>query len=368
MKQQSLIRAGLVPALALALASCVSVGNDHHYTVSGTVQDTAANGKTIYILRMDDRVPVDSTTVQDGKFTFLGTADSVMLCQIDLGDTEFGCFVLEPGRITVDLIGHDNPSGTPLNDDLARLSLRADSLPILQQQAAEAYISTVGDRASDPAVSDSLGAVMNSVGYHEGQAVLHHHADDAVGEYLFYTPFFHSIKPLHQRLLIEMAGPTLKQTNVVRRFTAMLSALRDTEPGRPYRDIVGVDRAGQPDSLSRYVGRGAGYTLVDIYATWCGPCKQEQPYLARLHKQFGGKGLTVVGICTWDEEANFRRTLEQKKDTYVHLFDASQSAEATYGIEGVPQILLIGPDGTILHRDLRGDAMVRTVTELMQTK
>lgn len=368
MKQQSLIRAGLVSALAACLASCVSVGNDHHYTVSGTVQDTAANGKTIYILRMDDRVPVDSTTVQDGKFTFLGTADSVMLCQIDLGDTEFGCFVLEPGRITVDLIGHDNPSGTPLNDDLARLALRADSLPILQQQAAEAYLSTMGDRAGDPAVIDSMHVVMNSVGYHESQAVLRRHADDAVGEYLFYTSMFNSIKPLHQRLLIEMAGPTLKQTNVVRRFSAMLTALHDTEPGRPYRDIVGVDRAGQPDSLSRYVGRDGGYTLVDIYATWCGPCKQEQPYLAKLHKQFGGRGLTVVGICTWDREDNFRRALEQKDEGYPQIFDASAQAEPRYGVRGVPQILLIGPDGTILHRDLRGDAMVRTVTELMQTK
>ena len=368
MKQQSLIRTGLVPVLAACLASCVSVGTSNHYTVSGTVQDTAANGKTIYILRYDDNARIDSTTVQDGKFTFIGSADTAHFCYIDVNRSEYANFILEPGFITVDLQAHDAPSGTPLNEGMARLVRQSDSLSQMVRDSAEYIHRTCTDPDERKAQLRKLIAHVTATASKSAWQVYPPQSNTALGYYFYYTPLYDMLTLDEKQKLLDIAGPWLRSTRLHRRQTQTVKAQQSTAEGRPFADLSLVDPAGQPDSLSHYVGRDSAYTLVDFYATWCGPCKEEQPRLEGLHRQFGGRGLTVVGICMWDREANFRRALEQKKDTYVHLFDANETAEATYGIEGVPQILLIGPDGTILHRDLRGDAMVRTVTKLMQTK
>ena len=124
----------------------------------------------------------------------------------------------------------------------------------------------------------------------------------------------------------------------------------------------------QASKLSDYVGKGK-YVLVDFWASWCGPCKGEIPNLIELQNKFGGEKFMVLGVNVWDEEAAFKAALEEEGITYPQIVipqNNKDNATELYGIQGIPQIILFGPDGTIVQRDLRGQAMKDLVEEKMK--
>ena len=135
----------------------------------------------------------------------------------------------------------------------------------------------------------------------------------------------------------------------------------------PYTDITGTDADGKPIALSDFIGKG-NYVLMDMWASWCGPCKGEIPNLARLHNQYKDKGLTVIGLFVWDRQENLKKAMESEGITWPQIVDKESKSTQVYGVDGIPHIILFSPDGTILKRNLRGDAMIKTVEEIMNRK
>lgn len=119
--------------------------------------------------------------------------------------------------------------------------------------------------------------------------------------------------------------------------------------------------------LSDFIGKG-NYVLMDMWASWCGPCKGEIPNLARLHNQYKDKGLTVIGLFVWDKQENLKKAMESEGITWPQIVDEESKSTQMYGVDGIPHIILFSPDGTILKRNLRGDAMIKTVEEIMNRK
>ena len=104
----------------LALASIAGIANAQHnghsYTVEGLINDSTLNGQTLYISRYDDGMKVDSTQVTNGQFKFTGKADIPCFCRIDAG-REYANFILEGGNIQVNVLTHNDPKGTPMNEE-----------------------------------------------------------------------------------------------------------------------------------------------------------------------------------------------------------------------------------------------------------
>ena len=133
----------------------------------------------------------------------------------------------------------------------------------------------------------------------------------------------------------------------------------------PFVDIKGKDAEGNPVALSDYVGKGK-YVLLDMWASWCGPCKSEIPNLLKLHNQYKNKGLTVLGLFVWDKEENLKKAVEEERMVWPQIIDTESSAMSLYGVDGIPHIILFAPDGTILKRNLRDQTMIDTVNEVMK--
>ncbi|MBQ0057675.1 MAG: TlpA family protein disulfide reductase [Bacteroidales bacterium] len=143
---------------------------------------------------------------------------------------------------------------------------------------------------------------------------------------------------------------------------------QQTAPGSQYIDIEGVTVAIDVESpadgldikLSDIVKQGKP-VLVDFWASWCGPCRQEIPNIANVANKYAGK-INVVGIAVWDKLADTRKAMTELPISWPIIF--SEQATEPYGIDGIPHIMLIAPDGTILARDLRGEAIEKAVAEL----
>lgn len=326
------------------------------YTVQGTLPDSSMDGQPLYILDVDKGICVDSTIVKGDTYVFDGKADAAIVAGIsaDKGNSMV-VFALENGNVAIAVDG--NTSGTPLNDELTRVTVLLDSVNNAYYKAAEAF---EGSREEWAVVYENEWVPrfkQQVIDCYQG------HTDDVVGYVL--TQFMTVMSPDEQLDLMNGFGPWLSATKRVSTTKATLEAQKATAVGQPYVDVKGTDADGNPVSLSDYVGKG-NYVLVDMWASWCGPCKREIPNLANVYNLYKDKGLTVLGIYVWDKVENLAPAIEKEGITWPQIIDSNETATKLYGVQGIPCIMLIGPDGTILDRtNLRGANMQPTVEKFM---
>lgn len=353
--------------LLIALYACSPVQQSISYVVEGELQDSSSNGKMIYILRYDDNKLIDSTKVDGNKFAFTGKVDTASFCRIDATQREYTNFILENGNIKVNFIKPNQPSGTLQNDEMAKLSIEEDSIYAHMSRKRKELQANYPDgnefREQWKAYFDEWKIKLGT----RSIELYKMHGNDAVGSYLLYTVFMKDPESNVKEMIISGLGPWLKSSQMVQRMISLLEAQKKTAEGLPFTDIKGKDMNGNPISLSDFIGRG-NYVLIDMWSSWCGPCKDEIPNLAKLHNKYNKKGLTVLGMFVWDEEENLKEAMEKEKITWPQIIDSEETAMKLYGVNGIPHIILFAPDGTILKRNLRGENMIRTIDEIMNKK
>ena len=145
-----------------------------------------------------------------------------------------------------------------------------------------------------------------------------------------------------------------------------LDARKATAEGSMFQDftvehVYGYDRSVDPQPLKKevkfsdYVGKGT-YVLVDFWSPWCGPCRREIPNIQKVYEQYKDKGLEVLSLAVWERKPQ-SHTIETAAELgmdWLHINNCGQVPTDIYGVEGIPHLMLIGPDGTILKRGFHG--------------
>ena len=179
--------------------------------------------------------------------------------------------------------------------------------------------------------------------------------------------------------LLNLLAPGLQEHKYVKSMKEALAARLQTAEGKMFTDFtvntaVGLTRSIPPQpvysevKLSDYVGKGK-YVLLDFWSPWCGPCKREIPNIKKVYEQYKGKGLEVVSIAVWEREP-VKVTMDTAAElgmNWPQINNAGREAAALYGVEGIPHLILFGPDGTILKRGFHGlDGIQAAVAEYIK--
>ena len=346
---------------ALAGTSCTTTPS---YTVTGTLPDTTFNGKTLYIYDRDNDQALDSTIIANASFTFTGKIDTPALCFVQLNRNLYTNFMLENGAITLDLQNPNHPTGTPLNQVFVDYIQAEDSLNKIMSAKWEEF-QKIEDKEKrqessknyfDNEWKPSYAAMLKDV--------MKNNPDNYVGA-MALRSLNSYLKPEEMDAVIATASPYMLGRKAVKTMITRIENLKKTAEGKMFTDFTVETENGEKVSLSDYVGKGK-YTLVDFWASWCGPCRAETPVLAEVYKQYKDKGFQVLGVATWDNPADTKKAIEELKIDWPQILNAQSIPSEIYGFNGIPHIILFGPDGTIVARDLRGDALKNKVKEVMQ--
>ena len=147
-----------------------------------------------------------------------------------------------------------------------------------------------------------------------------------------------------------------------------MAAVASTMVGKTFVDIVQNTPDGKELKLSDIVSANK-YTLVDFWASWCGPCRREMPSVVEAYKAYKAKGLEVVGVSLDTDMAAWKKAITDLNITWPQMSDLKgwqNAGAALYGVRSIPATVLINQEGKIVARNLRGEELLTKLEELMK--
>ncbi|MFT3738038.1 MAG: TlpA disulfide reductase family protein [Breznakibacter sp.] len=140
-------------------------------------------------------------------------------------------------------------------------------------------------------------------------------------------------------------------------------AVENIQVGKPAPDFTLASIDGKSVSLSSLKGK---YVLVDFWASWCQPCRQEMPNVVKLYDKYKSKGFEVLGVSTDHEEPKWKEAVAQDKLSWIQVRDSVGEVANVYGIEVIPTTFLLDKEGVIIARDLRGEELAKKLAEILK--
>lgn len=339
-------RSLLYAAGLLVLAGCAQ-SDKPHYTVTYNAEGEDNNGKTVYIVDFDTDEKLDSATIENGVAVFSNDIDSARFVSIVIDERGVSQFFLEGDSIN---IVDGAASGGALNaKNEAYWTMRMDAIKEfrnLPDSVKEARYAEFEEKIN--------GAE---------QALMNENIDNALGFYYF---FYGPAREMNLQQLDSAiaAHPSLGNYQRIQKMRQAFMNQAETSEGKMFKDFE-VTYNDSTFRLSDHVGKGK-YVLVDFWASWCGPCIRQTKVIKELYKEYGPKGLEVIGVAVWDKPEDTLKGIESHELPWMNVINAQNIPTDIYGIQGIPCIILFGPDGKILSRDKQDDALRNDVAAAMK--
>lgn len=273
-------------------------------------------------------------------------------------------FVSEGGKVELNLI-NKTCTGGELNKQVALFnSATEEAWSGYEKKAADIKAKPIGDAEKEKEQEALYEETVKSLQETADEVISRLADSEIAGWILASLSYYYSMEDFFKRY--DVLSDEAKNYPGLQTAHRAFEALRNTSEGKMFTDftIENGGLKGEKVRFSDYVGKDK-YTLVDFWATWCGPCKREIPNVRNIYKEFGDR-ITVLSVAVWDKRTSTEKFIEKNDMPWNHIIDAQQIPTDIYGIQGIPQIMLFAPDGTIVKRDLRGDEIRKVLEGLLE--
>ncbi|WP_343303236.1 TlpA disulfide reductase family protein [Chitinophaga niabensis] len=319
--------------LSIVLLSGTLSANAQNFAVTGTVKGVST-GK-VYLQRFANKMffTIDSSNITDGKFYFTKKPRLPELYGITLNPSASPLFIfLEDKKIEVEL-------------DSAAYYSRS----VVKGSDAQDLFTTYRN-SRNVKVDEFIKANPSSI----------------VAAYVLYRDYSYRLTPDEIDNNVKLLSPSLQKTQYVNVLRELSPTLRKVGIGEVAPEFTLADTDGKPVKFSGYSGK---YLLLDFWAGWCGPCRRENPNLVRVYEKYKGKGFDIFAVSLDKQKEQWVKAIADDKLTWTQVSDLKfwDSAPAKlYGVRAIPSNVLIGPDGKIVARNLRGKELEEKLATLLQ--
>ena len=345
--------------LAVVAAVAASCSNKNACTISGAADNVEGY---VYLMDVYERSVLDSVQPAGGKFKFNVDAETNRILAVrgtlkaeQEGDNNvfFNIVMVEPGNIVVDVNDASATTGTPANEAYGRMVKSRNAL-MEQYNASQ-------DAEEREALSNRIDAV--------AAETFAENSDNIFGALLL------------EELSYEMTGAAIVEAvdafpEAVRNSPTLVAmreqgeAKKVTDPGQPYIEVAQPDMDGKEVTLSSVIGNPDNkYVLVDFWASWCGPCMMEVPYLLEAYAQYHGKGFEIYGISHDTNGDRWRNCVKDRGMNWIHVSELNRfdnQAARDYKVRAIPSNFLVDcSTGKIVATNLRGKAVGEKLAELL---
>ena len=321
----------LTMAAALTLAACQQKTDG--YVVEGTV-DGATEGM-IYLKSFRNKMffTEDSAEIRDGQFRFAGKTAQPLLYGLQTAEMDYPAqFILENTRmkVAIDADGEVSVQGSPENDIF---QANAD----LAQREGYKIDSLIAKYPASPSAA-----------------------------YFLYRYFTYQLPLEELKAVRGKLDASLAACPYVQELDEIIRKLEKVQIGQVAPDFTLPDTAGVNVSLSDFRGK---YVLVDFWASWCPPCRRENPNVVAAFQQYKDRNFTVLGVSLDKDRQRWLKAIADDHLTWTHVSDLKywdSEVPALYGVRGIPSNVLLDPEGKIIARNIREAELQETLEKVLK--
>jgi len=353
--------------LTVAILLSYFVAFAQSYQIEGTTEGLA-DGTWLYLRNASPEKLLDSAKVMNNKFSFKGksTEKAINVAIYTAKYTNYVFFWLENKHMSIVLKNGEFKKGTikgsATQDEWAKLSqqgkniqLRQDSLSNLFKEATTAEAKQNLQQQIAALLDEERLIDINYVKNNPNSLI-------ATNLLNIYSSTWGKEKTseLYQKL-----SPEMKQHRFGKEIAQFIKLNQSIKIGERFADFEQLNTKGKPVKLSEIKGK---YILLEFWASWCGPCREENPKLVKTYNEFKDKGFSILGVSADDNKKYWLEAVEKDGLAWQNVSDLNgdkNKAALIYGINAYPTNFLIDEKGIIIAKNLRGDNLRKKLEELL---
>lgn len=358
----------------VAVAFMFSCTQQPQYKIKGNVEGLNSGSAVLSKVVDNELITVDSVVVQQGAFAFKGSVDQPEFYVITFADTLDGIqLFLENKDINIaahiDSIGQANIQGSELTNLFNTFSEKLFSYNMQFRALYNEYIQAnmSGNSKRVKEIEDEYTAAEEQQMEYI-KSFVKENSNNVLAPYVTLRYMAYQLEANELEAIVKGFAPEIAETKYATTLNDRLEIMKRVAIGQPFVDFTLNDTTGNPLALSTIVEQN-DYVLLDFWAAWCNPCRQENPHLVATYAEYKDKGFEIFGVSFDKTREAWVKAIKQDGITWPQVSDLKywdSAAGKLYAVRSIPHNVLIDKDGIIVAKNLRGEDLAKKLEELIK--
>jgi peroxiredoxin len=317
-----------------------------------------------------EMVAIDSAFLKQAKVYFDGTLESPGLVYLRIGDTRKVVTIFAENSdiqvsVHTDSLEDVEISGSAIHNEFLAFKEQMSSIDERQQALNDRYAEAAqaGDTATISQLRKEYQQTMD-----DQNGMFYNFIEENKSSYL--APFIINRFLVHELdyqgldSLLQKIDPEVRDSKDYEKLSKRVAVLGSVAVGKPMVDFVLNDPKGNPIAASSFRGK---VLLIDFWASWCGPCRRENPNVVKLYNDFKDQGFEILGVSFDTDQNRWVGAIEADQLEWPHVSDLQgwkSAAGELYAINSIPATVLVNREGIIVAKNLRGAELRRKLEEI----